>query len=123
MVFMTMKTSTAESGFFSDASPFNPEFYILSQVLLSIAVTKDSAAALPKILIQIPNQEPKHLMLSTLVGHAVAGDLRMKMLVLRPQCACSTRFRGSRCYFRLPLIWCGLNAHSLVVGGMSFTSD
>lgn len=49
MEFITMKTSSVESGFSSDPSPFNLEFYVLSQVLLSIAVTKDSAAALPQL--------------------------------------------------------------------------
>lgn len=44
-----MKPSSVESGFSSDPSPFNLEFYILSQILLSITATKDSAAAFSQL--------------------------------------------------------------------------
>ena len=53
----------------------------------------------------------------------VARDLEMKMLVLRTQCPCSTRFRDNRSCFRLPFIWWELNTYSLVVGNLSSTSD
>lgn len=44
-----MKTSSVESAFSSDLSPSDLEFCMLSQILMSIAVSKDSAAALPQL--------------------------------------------------------------------------
>jgi len=51
-----MKASSADSGLFSDASPFNTKFCILSQVLLSILATEYSGAALPQTPICTTNK-------------------------------------------------------------------
>lgn len=127
MEFITMKPSSVESGFSSDPSPFNLEFYMLSQIFLSITVTKDSAAALSQLCWSKQQTRSQSISCAICISRScdvVAGDLGMKKLVLRTQCPHCTLFRGKGCYFRLPLIRpYGLNAHSLVMGDASLTSD
>lgn len=107
--------------------PLSFEFYMLSQIILGMAVTKDSAAALPWLCWSKYRSRNQSTWCSIYVDgscDAVAGDLGMKKLVLRTQCPQCTQLRDKGCYFRLSLNWShGLNAYLSLVGGTPSPSE